>query len=122
MNYVGVRIDDIRHERMKELAKLSGRTIIDEYRLAIDDHISRTSQELLEEDTQLEIFINNRIKKTEDRLAAMLARNGMDTSIILMGLLRMLSNLTGIDKKDIYNQLRKEAAPYFSRPYSEQKE
>lgn len=43
----------------------------------------------------------------------------MDSSINVMGLTLLLSKLTKTDRKDVYEQLRKEAATYFSRPHKD---
>lgn len=119
-NFTNFRIDTYRHEKMKDIANKSSVNVTDIYREAIDYYITHKTQDLINTDSQLESYINKRIAKTEDRLASLIARVGMDSSISIMGLTLLLSKLMKVERKEIYDMLRKEGAAYFSRPYKAQ--
>ncbi len=117
MKTTQIKMDTSRHVRMKELAEKNNRNIIDEYREAIDNHIMRMAQEEILDNSKIETIINERVKKAEDRIAGMLGRTGMDTSIVVMGLIDFLAKFFKIDRKELYDDLRKRAAQYYTRPY-----
>lgn len=115
MSYTQTKIDTHRHEKMKALAEASKRSIIEEYRNALDYYIAKKTQEQMIEDSRLETFINERITKMENHLASMLGRTGMDTSMNLMGLIWLIDVLMkNVDRKDIELKIRKDGARYFS--------
>lgn len=116
-----VRVDDKRHDQMKKLAKLNQRNISDEYKAALDFYLTNESQEAILKDSKIEVMMNERMKKMEDRVVAMQARNGMDTSIILMLVLDLASRLLKVEKQPLYEGARKKAAAYFSKPFNKEK-
>lgn len=117
------RISSHKHEKMKQLSKMSGETLIQTYEKAIDHYIELKTQENIVMDSNLEVFINNRISKAEDHLASMLGRTGMDTSMVLTGLVLLLENIMkNVSKEEIYHKLRKDGANYFSNAIRKDKE
>lgn len=107
-----VKIDDFRHEKMKEIAKKNGTTIQDAYAEAIDAFIAGKYQEMILADSKLEEIFNTRINKIADRLAAMISSNNFDTSTILMALMHLNSVEFETERNEIYQAYRKEAAAY----------
>lgn len=117
------RVSSQYHEKMKEIAIKRGTTIREEYNKAIRDHIKYSEQEIIVMDSELEVYINKRIKKAEDHLASMMGRTGMDTSMTLMGIIRLLDKLlVGVDREKIMLELRKEGAIYFKNAIKSDKE
>lgn len=116
MSYTPVKIDDNLHSKMRDLAGPDRGAIQEEYRKAIEQHIARKTQEAMVRDTNLENYINERITRAENHLASMLGRTGMDTSMVLMGLLLFLEKYFSgkITREDLQEHLRKDAARYFS--------
>ncbi|QVY63930.1 hypothetical protein [Cytobacillus gottheilii] len=107
-----VKIEDHRHEKMKELAKKNNRTIQNEYAEAIDRHLAGKYQEMILADSKLEQIFTNKLNRVADRLAAMLSTNNMDTSTVLMGLMHLNSKEFEKDRNEMYQAYRKEAAAY----------
>lgn len=116
MSQMPVKVDKHRHTKMKELAAKKGRTIQDTYREAIDQYLANETQEIILADSQIERIMNERLARFENRLAAMMGRTGMDVSIILMSLMPMLEKAYGKKRNEIYNESRRAAAEYFSKP------
>lgn len=112
MSKTPVKIDDFRHEKMKEFAKKNNRTIQEEYAEAIDNHIAGKYQDMILADSKLEEIFTMKLNKGIDRLAAMLSGNNFDTSTILMALMHLNSKEFGKDRNEIYQAYRKEAAAY----------
>ncbi len=116
MAYTQVKIDDILHEKMKQFAGQSNNSVVEEYRTAIKFYIEYQAKENLIADSRLESFINERIGKMENRLASMMGRTGMDTSMVLMGLLLFLEKYFNgkITREQLQEKLRTDGARYFS--------
>lgn len=111
-----VRIDDHLHAKMKELvAKKGTSSIADEYRQALEHWIAQESQNILLADSQILSRLEDRITKSEERLARMNGRTGMDVSIVLTGILNLLAKQHQVTEKQIYEELRPIAASHFSR-------
>lgn len=121
MSYTQVKIDDHLHVKMKALASPERGGIMEEYRMAIENHIRSKTQETMNIDSGLEAFINDRINKMDKHLASLIARNCIDTSMTLMGLVSLLENLLKTDKNVIMFKLRKEGANYFKDVVQEDK-
>lgn len=117
-----VRIEESLHSKMKELAGNKRGAIYEEYEIAIRKHIAEKTQENIQRDSGLEPFINKRIGRAEDHLASMLARNGMDTSMALMGIITLLEKLLKVDRVVIQNELRKQGYRYFATNIKTDKE
>ncbi|WP_165891154.1 hypothetical protein, partial [Streptomyces globisporus] len=66
--------------------------------------------------------IDQRFDKLADRVTGMLGRTGMDVSIVVVGLLNILSKDMDIRQDRLYEELRKSAAEYYSRPYQKKKD
>lgn len=115
-------VDDHLHEKMKQIAGKDRGALTNEYRIAITNHIKMRTQENISRDSGLENYINDRVGKLDKHLASMLARNGMDTSMVLMGMVLLLEKLLKVDKEEIISQLRKDGAKYFSTAIKEDKE
>lgn len=109
-----ILMDEDLHEKMRALAKKRGVNIIDEYRVAINSHIKERVNEEIARDSGLEIYIDQRITKVDKHLASMMARTGMDTSMVLMGLILLLEKLLKVERTELMDMLRKEGARYFS--------
>lgn len=124
MSYVPVKIDDFRHEKMKRIAGNDRGAIIKEYRNAIDFYIAYKTKETMIQDTGLESFINEKINKVENHLASMLARNGMDNAMSLMGLLIFLEKFFNgkYTREELQEKLRIEGARYFTGTVQKDKE
>lgn len=110
------------HEKMAELAKKNNRTIYAEYQEAIEKHIANQTQEILAADSRLEQYIHERLSKLENRLFAILGRIMMDNGINLMGNLAVWEKAFQKKRDSIYEELRKQASQYVSRPYRNQQE
>jgi hypothetical protein len=115
-----INMDEARHEKMKALAKKNNRTIQQEYSHVVDRYIANELQEEILANSRIEQIMNERLGKMENRLAGLVARNGMDTSMVLMGLLTLLSKTFGKKREEIYPGLRDEAAKYYKRPLRDQ--
>lgn len=115
-----VHMDEARHEKMKALARKNNRTLQEEYSYVIDRYIGNELQEDIIANSKVEQILNERLSKMENRLAGLLARNGMDTSMVLMGLLNLLSRTFGKKREEIYPGLRDEASKYYKRPLRDQ--
>lgn len=109
-----ILMDEDLHEKMRALAKKRGVNIIDEYRVAINNHIKLRTNEEIARDSGLEVYIDQRITKVDKHLASMMARTGMDVSMVLMGLVFLLEQLTKTDREELMIMLRKEGARYFT--------
>lgn len=109
------------HEKMKQLAKEKGKTIISEYEDALSFWIANERQKILLADSQLEKILVEKLTKMENRLADLTARVGMDVSISLMGLLHLMNHELSIPEEVLYQELRPRAAKYFSRPLKPKK-
>lgn len=123
------------HAKMKELAKLNNRPIIREYEEALEQWIAQQKQDIILADSKLDKIVLERLMLMEERLNGIIedrviplqARYGMDTAIVLMGVLRLLSNIENhkgnesdpYGVNEIYNSLRPVASKYFSRPLKE---
>lgn len=117
-----VKIDDHLHQKMKELAGPERGAIAEEYRIALANHIAAKTQENMIKDSGLETFINDRVSKAENHLAAMMGRTGMDTSMILMGLILLLEKLLKVDRQNLQEKLRIDGARYFSNAVQKDRE
>lgn len=115
-----INMDQARHEKMKALAKKNKRTIQEEYTFVVDRYLANELQEEILANSKIEQILNERLSKMENRLAGLLARNGMDTSMVLMGLLNLLSRTFGKKREEIYPGLRDEASKYYKRPLRDQ--
>lgn len=117
MSYSSVKIDDNLHKAMKELAGDGKGAIIEEYRMAVSNHIAVKRQEQISRESGLLEEIFNRIDKLENHLAGMLGRTGMDVSMSLMGLIVLLEKLYKgeVSRASIQEQLRKEGAAYYTK-------
>lgn len=103
------------HSKMKLLAQQRNKPIIREYEAAVESWIAQENQNIILADSLLETFLNERITKMEDRLAALSARIGMDVSIVLIAVFHSLSKRYGIKEEDLFEEFRPVAAKYFSR-------
>lgn len=117
LDSTNVRIPDYLHNVMKELAGSKRGAINKEYLEAIKNHIALKKQEELKRHSNIIDDISNRIEKAENHLASMLGRTGMDTSIVLMGIVELLEKLYAGNKSrvDIQNELRKLGALYYTK-------
>ena len=124
MDYIPVKIDSFRHEKMKQLAGTNHKTIVDEYRDAIDYYISHKTKEIMLQDTGLENYFNDKLNRMENHLASMLARTGMDTSMNLMGMILFLEKFFNekYTREQLQEQLRKDGARYFATAIKKDKE
>ncbi|WP_213428495.1 MULTISPECIES: hypothetical protein [Paenibacillus] len=111
-----VRIDDHLHAKMKDLAARKGTSsIAEEYRQALEHWVAQEAQNILLADSQILSRLEDRITKTEERLARMNGRTGMDVAVVLTGILNLLAKQHGVTEKQIYEELRPIAASHFSR-------
>ncbi len=120
MSTTQVKMPSHLHEKMKDLAAKNNRKIVEEYEECLERHITNFYQENLLAETRLEEYIDKKLKKAEDRLAGMLGRTGMDTSILVMAMMQYLSREFDTDRNTVFNEFRKQAAQYYSRPYQKQ--
>lgn len=109
-----VRIPAHIHERMKDRARKNQRKIVEEYEHGLSLYLSNEAQEEILAESKLEEYINKKMKKTEDRLAGMIGRTGMDTSILVMAMMQLLSDELGEDRNKVYNEFLKQAKQYYS--------
>lgn len=109
---------------MKKLAGNDRGAIIEEYRKAIDFYIASKSQESLLKDSQLENYINQRISRAENHLSSMMARTGMDVSMVFMGMIMLVERLSNgkYTKQELFELLRTEGARYFKTVVQKDKE
>lgn len=122
MSDTHVRVNDAIHEKMKEISKKEDRHITEQYDIALRYFIKNYEKNQLIQDSGMEIYINERISKAENHLSSMIARTGMDTSMVLMGLIVLLEKLLKVDEKDIMYDLRNEGAKYFTTAIQHDKE
>lgn len=124
MAYAMTRVNAATHEKMKDLAKQNGNTIIGEYERALDMYITSSYKEILLENSKLETFLNEKINKMENHLASMLARTGMDTSMNLMAMIIFLEKFFNgkYTRDQLQDQLRREGARYFSNAIRKDKD
>jgi hypothetical protein len=115
-NRATVKINSRLHEKMKDIVKMKGGefTLTDEYELAISNHIKSFYEKELLKDSELEKLLDDKISKIDKHLASMLGRTGMDTSMLLMGLIIFLEHYFEADKNVIFERLRKEGARYYT--------
>lgn len=113
MSYERVLIDTMLHEKMKDIARKKDSKIIDIYREALRGYTTKTTQEIMLTDSNLEGIFNQRIGKAEDHLASMLARTGMDVSMILMAFVYFFEQTTEMSRKEITEMFRKDGSEYF---------
>lgn len=104
------------HNKMIHLAERNQRRIQAEYNACIKFWIEKQTQEHEIDDSGLEAIIRESSRKTEQRLAGLVAKSGMDISMILMGLLQFLEKEFGVDKQNLYQSLREGATSYYNRP------
>lgn len=117
------RVDEAKHEKMKSIAKKRGYKKIQKvYDEAIDAYIKSVSQEIIKQDSGVELYVNKRITSAENHLASMLGRTGMDTSMVFMGLVMLLEKITNEDRESLIRKLRIEGARYFSTAIKKDKE
>ena len=119
--FTHAKVNEQLHLKMKRIAASNNRNVQEEYELAIRNHIAEGVQKEILVDSKLESVLNERVKKMEDRIVAMQARNGMDTSIVLVLLLEFASRVIKVDKNELYESARKRATAYFSKPYQKEK-
>lgn len=99
---------------MKALAKGKNGSIAKEYEKAIEQWITQEAQNILLADSQILQYVEQRITKSEERLAKMIARMGMDVAVCMIAELRGIANEFGMTERDVYEQLRPMAAKHFS--------
>ena len=123
-----VRMANHIHEKVKAIAGKRNVSIKEIYEEALTRYIEAEAQEEILRETHIEEILNNRISKTEDlinksveRLASLEARDGIDNSMTLMGVIVLLEKLLKLDRKDIQNELRKQGVTYFSTATKEDK-
>lgn len=117
-----VRVEEIYHEKMKQICKKRGIKIKEVYDEAISEYIKKYNQEEIIQDSGIENLINERIAKLDKHLSSMLARTGIDTSMTLMGILVLLEKLLKVDRKKLEFELRRQGVNYFTSAVKEDKE
>ena len=124
LSYTPVKIDDHRHEKMKQLAGNARGAIINEYRKAIDLYVENKTKENIILDSKIEEFISERVTKAENHLASMMGRTGMDVSMVLMGLILFLEKFFDgkVTREQIQEKLRKDGARYFTTAIKKDKD
>lgn len=112
------KVDSVLHEKMKELAKKNRRSLFDEYTEAISKHVANEKQDEFFKDSKLERLLDEKVSRIDKHLASMLGRNGMDTSMILMGLIYFLENHFKESRETIFEVLKKDGARYYTNKES----
>jgi hypothetical protein len=109
---------------MKELSKKDNKPLKEHYDEALRLYLKVKAGEQIVEDSKIETFFNDRITKVENHLASMLGRTGMDTSMVLMGMILFLDKFFAgkFTREQLVDQLRKDGARYFSNAIQRDKE
>lgn len=129
MSQTHIRVDSSIHFKIKEIADKEGRTLYEVTEDLLNFSLKHYYSEEVMRYTDIERIVNNRISKTEEqinksveRLAALLARVGIDNSMGLMGNIILLEKLFKLDRKKVQDELRKQGALYFSTATKEDKD
>lgn len=115
MSDTHTRVGIAQHEKMKSISKEKGIDIKEVYAEAIEEYIKLFEQEKIVADSKLEEIIDARLNKLEKHLASMLGKTGLDVAMILTGLARILEDTYNEDPADIYENLRKFGAAYYTQ-------
>lgn len=123
-----IRVSGNLHQKISEIANKEGDGIRRTTEKLLEYSIRKYYQNELLEVSQMEIIMNNRmikfeeqINKNTERLAALMARIGIDNSMGLMGLITLLEKLLKADQKEIQKELRKRGVLYFTTAVNEDK-
>jgi len=114
------KVDDSLHKKMKELAKKNRRSIYDEYTEALNRYVANEKQEEIFKDSKLEKLLDEKLSRIDKHLSSMLGRTGMDTSMILMGLIYFLEFQFKESRETIFEVLKKDGAKYFTNKESKE--
>lgn len=124
-----IRVDSSIHSNIKEIAEKEGRTVYEVTEDLLNFSLKHYYSEEVMRYTDIERIVNDRVSKTEEqlnksveRLAALLARVGIDNSMGLMGNITLLEKLFKIDRKKVQDELRKQGALYFSTATKEDRD
>lgn len=109
----------VRRKLYNQIAKIQQEegqrtTIQEEINFALAFYIANRHQETILAHSKIEEILENRLGRFENRVAALLGKVGMDTSIVLIGFLQFLSTELNVKYDDLYDQLRGLAAKYYS--------
>jgi len=113
-NRATVKVDNDLHEKMKKLSKKGRRLLIEEYEIAIKEHIQKHEEKELLKDSQLDEIMRKYYDKLDKHLSSMVAANGLKTSTILAGLIRFFETYYEVDGSVLYEQMRKEGLDIFT--------
>lgn len=124
-----IRVNAKLHEKVKDIAAKEGKGVQRTAEELLDFAISKYYANELLERSNLEVILNNRmikfeeqLNKTTERLAALMARVGIDNSMGLMGVIVLLEKLLKEDPKAVQDELRKRGVVYFTTAVKEDKE
>lgn len=124
-----VRINPKLHQQIVDISnKEGGKGIQRTTEELLEYAIANYSEKELLENSRVENVLNKRLIKVEEqmnksteRLAALMARIGIDNSMGLMGLITLLEKLLKADQKEIQKELRKRGVLYFTTAVNEDK-
>lgn len=118
-----IRISEAVHRQMKTYMKGEHGEVQACYEEAAREWMAKKANEAIILDSNVERMISERIGKVDNHLASMIARSGMDISMILMGLIRFLSLYikdTSVD--EIMKSLRHQGAQYYAAAIKKDKQ
>lgn len=117
------KVDARLHKKMKDIVESKGKvaTLIDEYNLAIRKYIQEYSEEEILKDSKIEDIISTEIKKVDKHLASMIGRTGMDTSMVLVGMIMLLQKTFGVEYDKVVEKLRIDGARYYTNTSKKEK-
>ncbi|MGL4911793.1 MAG: hypothetical protein ACRC3Y_05100 [Romboutsia sp.] len=113
-NRANIKINDKLHQCMKKIAEREGLNLKDSYEKAIEEYIQKKEEKELISNSELEKMLDERFEKVDKHLASMLGKNGLDTSMVLIGMAYFLEDYYEKDITKIFNTLRKDGVEYFT--------
>lgn len=118
-NRGSIKINSNLHERMKKFCNQNDKKIGEEYEKAISIYLETNDKNELSKISLLDDVLEKYFSKLDKHLSSMMAKNGIDTSIILIGLLRFLSNEYEQPAKILLESLKKDGIKYFTNKEDE---
>ncbi len=113
-NRASVKVKRELHEKMIKISKRNGRTVYDEYNIALKDHLQKHEEKELLRDSQLDEIMRKYYDKLDKHLSSMVAANGLKISTILAGLIRFFETYYEADGTVLYEQMRREGLEIFT--------
>ena len=119
MGRTPVKMEDMLHMQMKEVAKGKNRSIQTEYDDAIKFYLKYVREKEIARVVDIEGMIKNSIGRMEDHLASFIGRVGIDNAIGLMGIVMIYEDFMKeqgkeINRNELFDTMRARGAQYFS--------